>query len=62
MSLNQISRGRFKSEEQQSALKNIKLLYKSRKVVIKLFNNYSSIISKAKYKTKCGERLKILIP
>ena len=42
--LNEISRGGFKSEEQQSALKNTKLLYKSEKVVIKLFNNCSSII------------------
>ena len=42
--LSEISRGGFKSEEQQSALKNTKLLYKSEKVVIKLFNNCSSII------------------
>ena len=42
-SLNEISRGRFKSEEQKIALENIKLLYKSRKDVPKLFNDYSSI-------------------
>ena len=42
--LSEISRGGFKSEEQQSALKNTKLLYKSEKVVIKFFNNCSSII------------------
>ena len=29
--LNEISKGRFKSEEQQNALENIKLLYESRK-------------------------------
>ena len=34
--LNEISRGRFKSKEQKSVLKNIKLLYKSREAVIKL--------------------------
>ena len=44
-----------KSEERQSALKNIKLLYESREVVIKSFNDYSSIVSEAKYKAKYGE-------
>ena len=49
--LNEILRGRYKSEEQKSALEYIKLLYKSREAVIKLFNDYSSIISEAKYRT-----------
>ena len=49
--LNEILRGRYKSEEQKSALENIKLLYKSREAVIKLFNDSSSIISEAKYRT-----------
>ena len=31
--------------------KNIKLLYKSREAVIKLFKDYSSVASEAKYKT-----------
>ena len=44
----------------RNALENIKLLYKSRQVVIKLFNEYSSIASEAKYKLKYGECLKIL--
>ena len=44
----------------RNALENIKLLYKSRQVVIKLFNEYSSIASEAKYKLKYGESLKIL--
>ena len=48
--LNKISKGRFKSEEQKSALANIKLLYESRQAVIKLFNDYSSIASEAKRK------------
>ena len=43
-------------------LKNIKLLYKSRESVIKLFNDYFWIISEAKYKTKHGEGLQILTP
>ena len=51
-----------KSEERQSALKNIKLLYESREAVIKSFNGYSSIVSEAKYKAKYGEGLKILTP
>ena len=50
--LNEISKGRFQSEEQKSALKNIKLLYESQEAVIKLFNDYSSIASEAKYKAK----------
>ena len=58
--LNEISRGRYKSEEQKSALKNIKLLYKSREAVIKLFNDYSLIISETKYKSIHGEAVKIL--
>ena len=53
---------RNKSEEQKSAIKNIKTLYKSREKVIKLCNDYSEIVSEAKYKTKYREGLKILIP
>ena len=60
--LNRILKGRFESEEQKSALENIKLLYESRKATIELFNEYSSIASEAKYKTKYGECLKILNP
>ena len=32
-------------------LENIKLLYKSRETVIELFNDYTAIVSEAKYKT-----------
>ena len=55
--LNEISKGRFKLEEKKSALENVKLLYKSRQAVIKLFNEYFSIPSEAKYKTKHREGL-----
>ena len=48
--LNEISRRKYKSKDQKSAL-----LYKSGEVVIKLFNDYSSIASKAKYKTIHGK-------
>ena len=60
--LNRILKGRFKSEEQKRAIENIKLLYESRKATIELFNEYSSIASESKYKTKYGECLKILNP
>ena len=49
--LNKISRGIHKPKEQKSALENIKLLYESREAVIKLFNDYSSVVSEAKYKS-----------
>ena len=45
--LNEISTERHKSKEGKSALENIKLLYESREAVIKLFNDYSSIVSEA---------------
>ena len=57
-----ISKGRFKSEQQKSALENVKLLYKSRQVVFKFFNEYSLIASESKHKAKYGEGLKILSP
>ena len=38
------------------------MLYESREAVIKLFNDYSSVVSKTKYKSIHGERLKILSP
>ena len=36
------------------------MLYESRQAVIKLFNDHSSIPSKAKHKVKQGQGLKIL--
>ena len=42
-------------------MNNVKKLYKSREKVIKLFDDYSRIISEAKYKTKY-QGLKILTP
>ena len=62
MCLNQIWTKYQKEDINQKSkkvhLKTIKLLYKSREAVIKLFNDYSPIISKAKYKTKHGVGLK----
>ena len=60
--LNEISRGKYKSEEQNSALKNIELHYESRQAVIELFNDKSSLVTEAKYKSIHGEMLKIFTP
>ena len=60
--LNEVSKGKFKSKEQKSALQNIKLIYELRQAVIKLFNDYSSIASEPKRKPKRGKGLKILSP
>ena len=60
--LHKISKGIFKSKEQKSPLESIRFLCKSRQVVIKLFNDYSSIASEAKHKVKYGEGMKILSP
>ena len=54
--------GEMKLEEAKNGIKNIKLLYKSREAVIKLFNDYSSIAFEAKYKAKHRDGLKILTP
>ena len=58
--LDEIPKGTYKSEELKSALKNIKLLYELRGAVVKLFNDYSLIMSEAKYKTKYGKFHKLL--
>ena len=61
LNLNKISRGRNKSKEQNMTLENIKLLYESRDPVIKLFNDYFSIVSEAKYKTTHGKGIPSLL-
>ena len=43
-------------------MENIELIYESKEAVIKSFNDYSSIVSKAKYKSIHGGGLKILTP
>ena len=43
-------------------INNIKTLYESQEKVIRLFNDYSRIVTEAKYRTKNGEELKILTP
>ena len=42
--MNEIVKGRNKSEEQKSALRNVKTLCESQEKVIKLFSYYSKIV------------------
>ena len=60
--LSDILKGRNKTGKQIHAINNIKTLYESHEKVIKLFDDCSRIASKAKYKTKYGEALKIFTP
>ena len=53
--LNKISRGRYKPEEQKSALQNTELHQQAREVVVELFHDYSPIASEAKYKSIHGK-------
>ena len=45
-----MSKGRYKSEEQKSELKNMKWLHESLEAVTKVFNGHFSILSEAKCK------------
>ena len=51
-----------KSEEQKSAIKNIKTFYKLWEKVTKLFNDYSKIASKAKCRSIHGAGLTVSTP
>ena len=51
-----------KSEEQKSIINNLKTFHKTKKKVIKLFDDYTTILSKVKYEAKHGKGLKILTP
>ena len=55
MEINEILIGSKTSEDRKSTTKNIKTL-------IELFDDYSRIVSEAKYKAKQEKRLKILRP
>ena len=59
--LNEVSRARNKLEEQKMALENIKLFYESPEAFIKLFNDYFSIASEAKYKKIHGTGIPIML-
>ena len=51
-----------KPKEQKSTINNLKIFYKAKKKVIKLFDDYTAIVSKTKCEAKHGEVLKILTP
>ena len=53
---------KYRLRAQSDTIKNIRNLYNSREKVIKLYNDYTKIISEAIYKTKHGKGLKILTP
>ena len=48
-----------KSKEQRNTLHNNEMLHKARNIVIKCFDDYSSIVSEAKYEATKGKGLKI---
>ena len=49
-----------KSEKQKNNVNSLEMLYKAKEKVIKLFDDYTTIISNAKYEAKKGEGLTIL--
>ena len=53
--INDILKGKKKADGQILAINHIKKLYESQEKAIKMFDEYSKIVSKAKYKTKYGE-------
>ena len=55
--LNEEFRGRHKSEEQKMTLENNKFLYELWEPVIKLLNDYSLVVSEAKYETNHGKEI-----
>ena len=50
--LSKILKGSKKSENQQSAMNYIKILYELKEKIIKPFDDYSRVVSEAKYKRK----------
>ena len=62
--LGEIKKGnkKHRSKEQKNTLYNIEMLYKARNEAIKFYDDYSSMMSEAKYKATKAIRLKILTP
>ena len=52
----------MKNIDQKNTLYNIEMLYKARNKAIKYDNDYSSMMSEAKYKATKGTGFKILTP
>ena len=53
---------RRKSKAQKNTLYNIEMLYKARNEAIKFYDDYSLIMSEAKYRATKGKGLKVLTP
>ena len=62
--LGETKRGKWKhkSEEQKSRINLLKMFYKARENIIKLFDNYTKIVSNTTYEGKHGKGFKILTP
>ena len=62
--LGEIKKGnkKHKSKEQKNTLYNVEMLYKARNEAIKFYDDYSSMMSEAKYKATKETGLKILTP
>ena len=62
--LNEILKGNLncRSEDQISIINNIKKLYNVQEKVLHFYNDYTRMVSNAKYKSIYGERFKILTP
>ena len=56
-----MSRGANKSKDHKIGLENLKLIYELQKAIIKLLNDYSSIVSGAKLKTIQGKGIPIVL-
>ena len=60
LNLKEMKKQRVKSEERKIAVENVKMLYNMQKKVIKLSDDYLTIVFEAKYKTIHREGIKIL--
>ena len=55
-------KGKYKPEEKESIIKNIRMFCKARERVGRLFNDYSTIVSKAKFEATHSQGLRMLTP
>ena len=62
--LGQIKKGnkKHRSKVQKNTLHNIEMLYKARKEAIKFYDDYSLMMSEARYRATKGKGLKIITP
>ena len=60
--MNKIKVGGKKSVDQRNIIRNVTIFFDLGEKIIDFFKDHSLLLSEAKYKTKYGERLKILTP